>query len=128
MSVARFFPLLTLLLLPLASSFGQSGTAEPGYSPLAYGGDTWTGEVTQTKDDTMEITLTYKKKDKEETFTGVLIDGYRVRMSDETTKVLKPSDIPVGMRIKVYYMGKTRKVDGRKIKYHEIFRIKFNPS
>jgi hypothetical protein len=30
----------------------QSGTAEPGYYPSNYAGETWTGEVTLANDDT----------------------------------------------------------------------------
>lgn len=116
-----------LLLACASMAVGQHGAAEAGYYPMGYAGDTWTGEVTSTDDTTREITLTYLRKDKVETFTGVLEKGYKVRMKDGSYHELKPSDLHLGTRTTVYYMAKTKKVEGRKIKFYEIFRIRFLP-
>jgi hypothetical protein len=103
--------------------FGQHGSAPNGYYPPGYSGDTWTGEVVSTDDTTREITLTYTNEKKSETFTGVLKDNFQVQMKDGSMKELKPSGIPKGARILVFYQAKTKKVGGNKVKYYEIFRI-----
>jgi hypothetical protein len=91
-------------------------------------GDTWTGEVTAIDDGKREITLSYKKKDKEEIFIGVLEEGYSVKMKDGSMHELKVSEIPTGTRIKVYYMTKTKKdASGAKIKFNQIIKIRFLP-
>ena len=122
------------ILLPLAAivafaslALGQKGTAEPDYYPMGYSGDTWTGEVTQTNDATREITLTFSKKDKTQTFIGALEEGYKVKMKDGSFHELKVSEIPAGTRIKVYYMMKEEKASGAKAKVNKIFKIKFLP-
>lgn len=72
---------------------------------------------------TREITLTYTNGKKSETFTGILKDNFRVKMKDGSMKELNSSGIPKGARITVFYQAKTRKVDGNKVKYYEIFQI-----
>lgn len=101
----------------------QHGEAPADYYPSGYSGDTWTGTVTFTSDETREIKLAYTNKDKTETFIGVLKDGYKVKMRDGSMRELKPSSIPVGDKIIVFYMPDTRKIDGKKIKVYEIFKF-----
>ena len=48
---------------------------------------------------------------------------FGVQMKDGSMKELKPSGIPKGARIIVFYQAKTKKVDGNKVKYYEIFEI-----
>jgi hypothetical protein len=110
------------LLLPLFAQ-AQQGSAEPGYYPMGFNGDTWTGVVSSTNDETREITLTYTKHDKTQTFVGVLKEGYMLKLKDGTPHAVKVSEIPMGMRLKVYYMPRERKVDGRKVRYNEIFQF-----
>ena len=105
----------------------QHGTAPDGYYPLGYSGDKWTGAVTSVNDDTREITLTYTKGDKTETFTGVLKTGIKVKRRDGTETEWKPSDIPIGTRIAVYYMAQTKRVEGQKVKFYEIFQFTSAP-
>jgi len=109
-------------LLPL-SGRAQHGTAENGYWPMGYEGDTWTDAVSATNDETREITLTYSKGGKIQTFVGVLVEGYKVKAKDGTAHELKVSEIPQGTRVKVYYMERNRKVEGKKVKSYEIFRL-----
>jgi len=114
---------LTVMLLCSVIIYAQKGTAEPDYYPMGYNGDTWTGEVTATDDSKREITLTYKKKYKEETFVGILEEGYKVKMKEGNMQELKVSEIPPGTRIKVYYMTKTKKdSSGAKIKFNQIIK------
>ena len=116
--------LITVFLMTFCIAvFGQHGTAPNGYYPPGYAMDTWTGEVVSTNDATREITLTYTSGKKPETFTGVLKDNFQVKMKDGSMKELNPSGIPKGARITVFYQAKTRKVDGNKVKYYEIFQI-----
>ena len=110
-------------LIVTGVSLGQKGTAEPDYYPMGYAGDTWTGVVTAVNEDTRELTLTYKKKDKEQTFVGVLPTEYKHKMADGTFQQIKLNDL-MGMTIRTYYMAKTKKVNNQKIKYNDIFRIK----
>ena len=52
-----------------------------------------------------------------------LKDNYQVKMKDGSMKELKPSGIPKGARITIFYQAKTKKVNGNKLKYYEIFEI-----
>jgi len=117
-ALASFF---FLILLP--GLLAQHGTAPNDYYPPGYNGDTWSGEVTSTNDDTREITLTYTKGSKTETFSGVLQEGYKVKLKDGTLHELKPSEISKGTQLMIFYMQKTRKDGDKKIKYYEIFRL-----
>jgi len=113
------------LLLFTDRGRAQHGSAPNGYYPPGYTGDTWTGVVSATDDATREITLTYTKGDKTETFTGVLQPGYKVKLKDGSTAELKPSDFRTGTRLIVYYMQKTRKDGDKKVKYYEIFQFQY---
>jgi len=117
-----YFLLLTLFIFSSAA-FGQHGTAENGYYPAAYRGDTWTGVVVSASEQTGEITLSYTKDGKSQTFVGVPEAGYLVHEHTGATRPLKMSDIPVGKVIKVWYFVETRKVGGTKVKVNTIFLI-----
>ena len=116
---------LSLLRLPAMAQHGEAGA---GYFPPGYMGDTWTGEVTSTDDARREITLSYRKGQKTETFVGVLQDGYKVKMKDGSVRELKVSEIPPGTGMTVYYMAAERKEAEKKIKYYKIIELKFLPS
>jgi hypothetical protein len=125
--------LLTTALGPLAAgpSFGrpQHGTAESGYYPPSYGGDTFSGTVTKVDDTLREVTLNYADShNKTETFVGVVANNYITRWKDGTEHALKPSDLTLGTKLKVYYMAKEVKVDGKKTKVNTIFQIKEAPN
>lgn len=105
-------------------SAAQKVPAETDFYPLNYAGDAWTGEVTSVNEDTREFTLTYKKKDKDETFVGVLQKGYSVKMKDGSYHEVKLAEM-VGIHVKAYYITKTRKVNDQKVKTNEVFQIKF---
>jgi hypothetical protein len=91
------------------AALGQHGTAENGYYPSVYQGDTWTGVVVSASERTGEITLSYTKGGKSQTFVGVPEAGYLVHEHSGGTRPLKMSDIPVGKIIKVWYMEETKK-------------------
>lgn len=119
----KTFLIAIFLLTFSGAALPQHGSAPNGYYPLGYSGDTWTGEVVSTDDTTRELTLSYTNGQKSETFTAVLMDNFQVRMKDGSMKELKPSGIPKGAHIIVYYQAKSKKVDGNKVKYYEIFQI-----
>ena len=86
-------------------------------------GDAWTGEVVATDDNTREITIKFDDKGKPETFVGVLIDGYKVKINDDSSRELKVSELPIGERIRVFARTKERTVGGQKTKINLIFSI-----
>jgi hypothetical protein len=90
-----------------------------------FGADTWTGEVVSADEGTREITLRFEDQSKTETFTGVLVDDYKVTLKDGTSRALKVSEIPAGMRIRVIYKTKGQDVGGRRVKFNQIVSIEF---
>lgn len=116
-----------LILLCTGIAAAQHGTAEPGYYPSGFNGDTWTGEVTAVTEDTREFTLTYTKGTETRTFVGVLPKGYTVKMKDGRDYEIKMTEL-MGMRIRAYYITKKKKdATGAKTETHEVFKIKFFP-
>ena len=95
---------------------------------MGYAGDTWTGKVSTVNDANHEISLVYNGNKKTESFVGVLREGYKVKLKDGSLSELKVSMIPIGSRLRVYYMAKDRKINGQKEKFYEIFQIDFLPS
>ena len=129
MSRAR---VVTFLLLFAGSLFGspQHGTAESGYYPPNYAGDTFTGRMSAWDDVSRQITLTYTdpNRHKNQTFVGVLEADYTIRLKDGTERALIPSDIRPGALLKVYYRTAERKVEGKKEKVNSIFLIAGSPN
>lgn len=121
----RYMVLTVCLLLMVESLKAQHGTASNGYFPMGYAGDTWTGEVSALDEAKREITLIYKGKKGDEAFVGVLQQGYQMKLKDGKAAELKLGLFPPGTRLTVYYMTKNRKVDNRKEKFYEIFRMEF---
>lgn len=110
-------PAAILVVLPVA--FGQHGTARNLQEGSLH--DTWLGIVVSTNDATREITLASIGG---ETFTGVLKDRVSTKAKDGSIKQLRPSDIPKGTKIIVFYEQKRTKAENGKVKvYNEIFRL-----
>lgn len=116
-----------LILSCIGFASAQKVSAESGYYPMGYSGDAWVGEVTSADENTREITLTYRKGDKVKTFTGVLPSGYTAKMKDGKEQSFPVTDL-IGMNIKVYYMEKEKKSEGKKVKFNDIFNVKFLPA
>lgn len=118
---------LVLTLLCTGIAVAQHGTAEPGYYPSGFNGDTWTGEVTAVTEDTREFTLTHTKGTDTKTFIGVLPKGYTVKMKDGRDYEIKMTEL-MGTRIRAYYITRKKKdANGVKTETHEVFKIKFFP-
>jgi hypothetical protein len=120
--IAALLMVWQFVVCPSATT-AQHGTAPSGYYPPGFAGDMWTGEVIAVNDQTREITLAYRKKDRTETFTGVLPEGYRAKLQGGGFREVKVSEFPIGTLLRVYYMAKTRKVEGKKVKYYEIIAL-----
>ena len=88
-------------------------------------GDTWSGEVVKTNEVTREITIRYSDKNKIETFSGILADGYKVKMKDGSQRELRVSELAPGTRIRVSYKMKQQDAGGQKIKVNNIYRVEF---
>jgi len=114
---------LTLLLAGAGAALAQHGTAESGYYPEGYHGDVWTGVVVSANEQTREITLSYSKGEKTETFVGIPEKDYVVHEHGGSVRPLRMSDIPVGRTIKVWYIPTTKKVDGKKLTENTIIQI-----
>lgn len=111
-----------LVTIILALFLLNSATAQKRSTVL---GDTWSGEVQTTNETTQEITIQYVTKDKTETFTGVLRPGRQMTKQDGSNFELKISDIPIGMRVRLFAKSKEVTVGGQKTKVYEIWRIQF---
>lgn len=88
-------------------------------------GDTFTGNVVATNDSSREITLMFSGKGKAESFTGVLKEGYQVKMKDGSFHELKVSELHPSTRIRVYYKETAKNLNGRKVIINIISRIEF---
>jgi len=126
----KFAIALVFFLSAADVSGAQYGTAENGYYPDKYFGSTFTGTVKSTNDETREVTLNFidPRKSKDQTFVGVLDEGYSVQLKDGTLHELKPSEIRPGALIKVYYMPETKKVAGKKTTINTVILIGGTPN
>lgn len=121
MRIKRLVLLAVPILIVLPAAFGQHGTARNLQNGSIH--NAWLGIVISTNDTTREITLA-SGGGESETFTGVLKDHFSMKTKEGSIKELKPSDIPKGTKIVVFYEPKKAKADNGKVKsYNEIFRI-----
>ncbi len=130
---SRRLALIIAFGLPMGDQvFGgpQHGTAPNGYYPPNYAHDMFTGTVSKVDDSSREVTLTFTDAahNKTESFVGVIDSNYMARWKDKTQHPLKPSDLPIGTKITVYYMAAQKKVDGKKVKIYTIFQIQEAPN
>jgi hypothetical protein len=90
-------------------------------------GDACTGVVVSTNEATREITINYPdlKTKQPQTFVGVLIDGYKQKLRDGSSRELKVSELTPDMRVRVFFKEKTENVGGQKVKVATIHRIVF---
>jgi hypothetical protein len=109
----------TIIIAFAVAAAGQYGTAPNNYYPDKYNGSTFTGVVAQTAND--QVTLTYTKGDKTETFTG----RFEAPCSVPSTKGggIMPSDIPGGTVMTVFFNTDTKKMGGQKLKENVILAI-----
>src|SRR5579872_1111554 len=107
-----------MTLLPIVA-FAQYGTAPKNYYPYSYSGSIFTGVVTNTADN--QVTLTFTKRDKTDTFIGQFETTCSVPSSEH--RGMMPADIPSGTVLTAFFNVITKKVDGKKIKENQIIAI-----
>lgn len=98
--------------------------AFPQKYPTAYG-DSWVGKVSSINEGTREITLTAPGQGEGKSFVGVLAEGFKANLLDGSVKELKVSEIPLGMRVRVFYETKREAVGGQRPKVNYISRVLF---
>jgi hypothetical protein len=112
--------LTTIAFLPIIVS-AQYGIAPNNYYPDNYSGSIFTGVVTETGDN--QITLTFTKGSKTDTFTGLFETGRSGPARDDRRMI--PTDIPKGTVMTTFFNTRTKKVDGKKVKENWIIAIAF---
>ena len=110
------------LFLPVASA--QHGTAPNGYYPFGYHGDIFTGEITAANGN--EITLTYTKGKKTQTFVGRFETSCNVPKADKSPQRLTAEDFPKGTVLVAFYIPMSKKAAGKKTDENVIFAISFD--
>jgi hypothetical protein len=123
--VKRILALSALLALHALAS-GQEGRAPTGWYPEGFKGHTFTGVLQSVDESTHHIRLTHATGYKTEVFVGALVKGYTTHLPDGTTRRLKVSDLPVGEKLTVYYMGEAKGSGWRKV--HNVFLIEGYPN
>lgn len=88
-------------------------------------GDIVIGELTGRDEATREITLKYPGNDGPEIFSGILVDGYKLKTADGGPSDLKLNEIVPGTRIRVFYKTGHEKVNGQEKKINKVSRIDF---
>jgi len=109
------------LMLAATAAFAQFGSAPNSYYPDGYMGTTFTGTVTAVKDG--EITLTYTRKDKTDTFVGHLEANCNAPTANG--KGMVAADLLMGTVITAFFNSETRKVNGQKLKDNVIIAVSF---
>ncbi len=98
--------------------------ASPQHFPSALS-DAWNGVVEAIDPATREITLASQPGTKPEIFKGILDEGFKVRLLDDTVAQPAVSEIPLGMRVRAYFETKREEVGGKKVKINHIFAVLF---
>ena len=93
-------PLLTVLALLVVGTFAFA------QKQTTVMGDAWRGVVESSNEATREIRIVNENK-KTESFTGVLEQGYQVKLKDGTSRELLISELKPGLRLRVFYKSKT---------------------
>jgi hypothetical protein len=106
-----------VLLLSTTAAYAQKVTTILG--------DAWVGIVVTADASTREIKLRHPDSSKKDTFSGFLVDEYKVKLKDGTWRFLQMSEIEPGARIRVFYKSTTRDVGGQKVKVFSIHRLDF---
>jgi hypothetical protein len=106
--------------LPIMVS-AQYGIAPNNYYPQNYNGSIFTGVVTDTANN--QITLTFTKDSKSDSFTGSFESACSVPSTNGHG--MMPADIPNGTVMTAFYNARTKKVDGKKVKENLIIAIAF---
>lgn len=86
-------------------------------------GDIVIGELTGKDETTREITVKYPGKEGPEIFSGLLVDGSKLRMGEAGLFELQLGEIAPGLHVRVFYKSGDEKVGGQKKKINKISRL-----
>jgi hypothetical protein len=101
----------------------QHGSASSGYFPQGYFGDTFTGTVVKTTDNT--ISLQYAHGDKTQAFEGRIDSPCTLPVSKVGAQDMSLAAIKPGAVVMAYYVEQTVKADGRKQKENHVIALSF---
>jgi hypothetical protein len=118
---------LLLLMSSITPVHAQKGIASPGYYPIGYNGDIFTGQFVSS-DTADQVKLDYKKGDKTKSFDGKLESPCHAPTKDKHREVkeLRLSSIPAGTVLTAYYAPAKIKVAGTKVRTDLIWGIRFD--
>jgi hypothetical protein len=111
-------------VLALSFLFALTPTA-PAQKVTSDTGDYWLGTVESVNESTREIKLASLDSRKPESFAGMLDEGFKAWMLDDSVRQPNVSEIPVGMHVRAYYETKQESVGGKKAKVNHIHAVLF---
>jgi hypothetical protein len=94
-----------------------------GQKKSSFMGDFVIGEVASTDEATREIVIKYPGKKATEVFNGILIDGYKTKLQDGSSRELKFIEITPGIRVRAFYKSDHENLSGQKKKINRIVRF-----
>ena len=109
------------LLLILVVLCGAIGTVVAQKKSTLIG-DIVIGKIAGKDEATREITIEYRGKEGIEIFSGILVDGYKLRI-EGSRQELQLSEIVPGMYIRLYYKTGREKVSGQEKKINKITKV-----
>ncbi len=111
-----------VLMVVMLGALTSSGVAQ---KKSTFMGDIVIGELTGMDEATHEITIKYPGKEGTEIFSGILVDGYRLRREDGRPGNVEFNEILPGMHIRVFYKSGQVKINGQEKKVNKIHRLDF---
>lgn len=125
--MARFGLTVLFLITSLVLVHAQKGTTGPGYYPVGYNGDIFTGTFVSSED-AREIKLIYKKGSKSESFAGKIESSCHAPMEGKPSeeKELHLTSVPDGTVLTVFFTPAKVKVAGKRVRTNLVWGIQFD--
>ena len=118
----RAFAVLVFGEFIVPCAIAQYGTAPSDYYPAGYNGATFTGVVTETKNND-QVTLVYTKGSKSATFIGRFESPCAVPGADKNYQGPAQLAIPKGTVMTAFYKVNAKKIENQKVKENIIIAI-----
>jgi hypothetical protein len=116
--------LVAVFVFTSTQLFAQLGHAPTGYYPPDFGGDMFTGVVTNTQ--VNELTLTYDNAKKRQTFIGRFAAKCYLPAKGGSTQAMTAENLPAGTKMSAMFRSRTTKVGLQKVKENEIIAVSFD--
>ena len=125
--MARIWLIMLFLVAGLLPVWAQRGVAEPGYYPIGYNGDIFTGNFVSSGN-ANEVKLVYKHGSKTESFEGTIQSSCHAPIKDKPSeeKELNLTSVPDGTVLTVFYTPEKIKVDGKKVRTNLVWGLRFD--